>query len=157
MIADRYDDALVRRLEATPLPEGGESPWPEEVRQPRHAVASPKVTLPKQLASNLAGVSFAPHYPHNLLVLKVALDTGQIERGDIRLQREPDNPHDANAIAVTWQETTLGHIPAALAARMAPEMDESPGCWEMVSLEVLITPLYPDRPGVFVRLRRVEL
>ncbi len=42
----------------------------------------------------------------------------------VRLQREPTNPHDANAIAVIDQRNhKLGYVPRARAERLAPLMD----------------------------------
>jgi len=36
----------------------------------------------------------------------------ELRVGDpLRLEREPDNPHDANAIAVTWRGRKLGYVP----------------------------------------------
>ncbi len=148
------EDDLVR-IARTPLPIAPtDSPWAEEQRKVRHATASPKITLPSQLSSKLAGVSFVHGYPNIFFVLMVALETGEVKDGDIRLHREPDNEYDPNAIAVMWLEDMLGHLPAALAERMAPEMDERPGSWRVASLKVLLDPLYPDRPGAIVELVR---
>lgn len=50
----------------------------------------------------------------------------------VRLVREPSNPHDANAIAVSIRNPILGliprwskmgHLKAPLAARLAPKLD----------------------------------
>jgi hypothetical protein len=36
----------------------------------------------------------------------------ELRVGDrLGLEREPDNPHDANAIAVTWRGRKLGYVP----------------------------------------------
>lgn len=40
-----------------------------------------------------------------------------------RLVREPDNPHDPNAIAVTILDKKVGHISAGMAKEYAPLMD----------------------------------
>ncbi len=41
----------------------------------------------------------------------------------LELIREPDNPYDSNAIRVMDAGRTLGYIPAAQAATLAPYMD----------------------------------
>jgi HIRAN domain-containing protein len=36
----------------------------------------------------------------------------ELRIGDrLELEREPDNPHDANAVAVTWRGRKLGYVP----------------------------------------------
>lgn len=44
--------------------------------------------------------------------------------GDLDLVREPDNPHDPNAIAVRYGALPLGYIAAGMAAHLAPAIDE---------------------------------
>lgn len=39
------------------------------------------------------------------------------------LVREPDNEHDANAIAVVLLDETVGYVPAQVAERLAPQLD----------------------------------
>ncbi len=41
----------------------------------------------------------------------------------LRVEREPDNPYDANAIAVYIFQQKLGHFPRGFAAEVAPFMD----------------------------------
>jgi hypothetical protein len=41
----------------------------------------------------------------------------------LRVEREPNNEHDANAIAVYIFQQKLGHFPAVFAAEVAPIMD----------------------------------
>ncbi|MEY3202244.1 MAG: hypothetical protein RIR70_1794 [Pseudomonadota bacterium] len=49
----------------------------------------------------------------------------QLQVGDaLTLQREPDNPHDANAIRVEWQGQKLGYLPRAENQSLAAEMDK---------------------------------
>jgi hypothetical protein len=43
--------------------------------------------------------------------------------GYFRLEREPDNPHDPNAISVWFLNDRLGHLPKPVAKRLAPLMD----------------------------------
>lgn len=48
----------------------------------------------------------------------------QLRAGDaLELVREADNPHDGNAIGVTWQGHKLGHVPRADNAALARFMD----------------------------------
>ena len=42
----------------------------------------------------------------------------------LTLVREPDNPHDANAIRVEWNGRTLGYVPRAENARVARQLDQ---------------------------------
>lgn len=39
------------------------------------------------------------------------------------LAREPDNPHDRNAVRVTWRGQQLGYLPRAENGAVAAEMD----------------------------------
>ena len=41
----------------------------------------------------------------------------------LALAREPDNPHDRNAVRVTWRGQQLGYLPRAENAAVAAEMD----------------------------------
>jgi len=43
--------------------------------------------------------------------------------GSFALVREPDNPHDSNAIRIAIGDKKLGYVPKALAKKLAPEMD----------------------------------
>jgi hypothetical protein len=45
--------------------------------------------------------------------------------GDYDLVREPDNPHDPNAIKVAYLgEIDMGYVPAPVASTLAPLMDQ---------------------------------
>jgi HIRAN domain/GIY-YIG catalytic domain len=44
---------------------------------------------------------------------------------NVSLRREPDNPHDRNAISVFLSRSKLGYLPRALAAELASYLDES--------------------------------
>lgn len=41
----------------------------------------------------------------------------------LTLAREPDNPHDANAVSVSWRGRKLGYLPRAENRAVAAEMD----------------------------------
>lgn len=43
---------------------------------------------------------------------------------ELRVVREPKNPHDANAIAVYLFQQQLGHFPRGFAAEVAPLVDK---------------------------------
>ncbi|GAA5178014.1 HIRAN domain-containing protein [Niveibacterium umoris] len=48
----------------------------------------------------------------------------QLRTGDrLALQREPENPHDARAIAVIWQGRKLGYLPRAENDAVSVAMD----------------------------------
>lgn len=48
----------------------------------------------------------------------------EMKPGDmLTLVREPDNPHDANAVRVEWNGTKLGYIPRRENADVARQMD----------------------------------
>jgi hypothetical protein len=48
----------------------------------------------------------------------------ELRVGDaLELAREPDNPHDANAIAVTWRGRKLGYVPRRDNAALAWGLD----------------------------------
>jgi hypothetical protein len=48
----------------------------------------------------------------------------QLKAGDaLELSREPDNPHDANAIRVEWQGRVLGYVPRSENAALAWGLD----------------------------------
>jgi HIRAN domain len=53
---------------------------------------------------------------------------------ELRLRRDPENPHDPRAIAVdTGEGAQVGWVPRELAARIAPELDAG-GPWSAVVL-----------------------
>ena len=48
----------------------------------------------------------------------------EMKVGDaLKLVREPDNPHDANAVRVEWQEYQLGYVPRRENADVARQLD----------------------------------
>jgi HIRAN domain len=64
---------------------------------------------------------------------------GQIRVGDLlTLQREPTNPHDANAIRVLWQGHMLGYVPRRENKAIARAMDRGQ------SLLARVVALRPD-------------
>jgi hypothetical protein len=148
------DDELAG-LMATPMPDPGPGPWPDETVQISHAAPANRPMGAAPLTVKLAGVTFSPGYPQSLIELGSKMAAGETVSGTLR--REPDNPHDPAAVAVWWRlgpaEGMLGHLPRSVAGRIAPELD-SGQAWDVVSVDVLIDPMYPDRPGATVRLAR---
>ena len=48
----------------------------------------------------------------------------ELRVGDpLSMAREPDNPHDANAVSVSWRGRKLGYVPRAQNAALAWAMD----------------------------------
>ena len=56
--------------------------------------------------------------------------------GDILMAiREPDNPHDNNAIALWSALAPVGHVPSCAAAMLAPVMDAGHALWARIFRE----------------------
>jgi hypothetical protein len=70
----------------------------------------------KSTITKLAGVTFADAQEN-------IKRFGCRDIGSYRLLREPDNPHDPNAIRVELAGLFLGYIPRDLARKLAPLMD----------------------------------
>lgn len=106
----------------------------------------------------VVGVSFVqPGYPQNLLTLRDLIDANTTpEPLAAILIRNPDNPHDANAVEVHAPTVGMvGHIPRDVAAQLAPMLDG--GVRVAASVEaVWVKDGHEDRPGVDVRLSAVD-
>lgn len=64
----------------------------------------------------------------------------QLRVGDaLRLVREPDNPHDPNAVRVEWHGHQLGYLPRAENREIAAELDRGS------AVEARIAQLRPSR------------
>ena len=58
----------------------------------------------------------------------------ELRVGDVlELSRESDNPHDANAIAVTWRGRKLGYVPRRDNATLAWGLDRGQGLQARIS------------------------
>ena len=68
----------------------------------------------------------------------------------ITLKREPDNPHDSNAISVWWDGIQLGHLNKVIAFRLAQELDEGQS-WLARAEEVAGE---DHQPGLHIRMKR---
>ena len=107
----------------------------------------------------VVGLTFVDAYPRNLLSLHEAYH--HVTPGDegvgCVLKRRPDNTHDANAVEVHVPSLGdlgfVGHLPAGVAARVAPALDDGVDLLTHVA-SVLIDPNYPDRPGVSIQICR---
>lgn len=121
-------------------------------RPARHYPPSDKATIPTSFDVNVVGLTFASGYPANLHDLERQALEGNV--WELELIREPSNPHDANAIIVrvAADMETLGHIPAAVAARLAPEMDAGVA-WSVTKWQVLVAFGHESNPGITVTLQ----
>lgn len=120
----------------------------------KHYGPSDKATLPAKMSTKVNGLSFLDSYPGILLTLAAVVELGRPPM--LKLVRDPDNQFDPNAVAVrsARKGTHLGHLPAALAARIAPEMDAG-AFWMIESYEVLVMPGIEHQPGLMLNLRRM--
>lgn len=115
------------------------------------------MTLPKQFDSKVVGVTFTPDYPASIFELEVKFWERSSEGLTALLVRNPDNAYDANAIEVHAPATgkMIGHLPAPLAARLAPEMDAGEK-FLAEFVDVVVNDAHPERPGISVSIRRAQ-
>lgn len=113
------------------------------------------MTVPDRWSVKAVGVSFRPGFPENLHALARAYAQTP-GTGEASLVREPENPADRNAVAVIAGGAHVGFLPANLAARLAPEMDRG-AQFRVTDAEVLITPEFPERPGLLLSVERVHI
>jgi HIRAN domain len=69
----------------------------------------------------------------------------------LELRRDPDNPHDPNAIAVHAGEDQVGWVPRELAAELAPQLDAGAD-WSAVVLREQRTSPRDPRTGITMLL-----
>lgn len=116
------------------------------------------MTLPGELTSGLVGATFVPGYPDNVLALEAAWGSLTVQEHRLRasLVRNPENESDPNAVEVhVLTFGMLGHLPAALAARIAPELDAGQR-WRCWIERVKVNTEHLKQPGVELRLERVR-
>ena len=107
----------------------------------------------------VAGVSFAAGYPGNLHTLaELVRAAGHTpEPVAVVMRRNPQNPHDSNAIEVhvpaLGEFGMVGHIPAKVAVRLAGELDDGAEVRAWVH-HVRVDPAHADRPGLMVAVVR---
>jgi hypothetical protein len=69
----------------------------------------------------VAGVSFVPGYPNNLLQFAETIYKGE---GSATIKRNPANKYDSNACEIwLFDKHFIGHVPKDIAAEIAPKMD----------------------------------
>jgi len=115
--------------------------------------------LPATFTVKVVGVTFVPAYPRNLYALQSVYDQGPRHESLVAiLVRNPANEHDANAIEVhvpaLGDYAMIGHVPARIAERLAPEMDGGQP-WSALVESVLIDLEHMDRPGISIQCGRV--
>lgn len=141
---------------APAAPPGLSSPWPLRVLLPTLLLTTVPVTLHGASPSAAAAIE-------SMIVVRSSPLAGfqfhaaealfaQMQVGDrLALVREPDNPHDPNAIRVEWREVKLGYVPrrdnpqvarqidlgAALEARIS-RLREARNPWDRIEFEVVL-------------------
>lgn len=108
------------------------------------------MTRHQEQTLRVAGVTFAPGYPSNLLDL-----VERIWRAPVPAEvvREPDNAHDLNAVAIHVEGRPIGHLPADLARRVAPDMDRG-ATWRAEVAHIAVDLDHPKRPGCEITIWR---
>lgn len=91
-----------------------------------HIVVSWELRMPSAFvvgarASHLVGIKFRQE---DILSLVENYEKRHIERCYAWLVREPQNPHDSNAVAVYIRQTCVGYLNRKLAALIASDLDE---------------------------------
>lgn len=107
---------------------------------------------PDAFAFRLVGVTFAPTYP---LFVHAIADLAAAGRLPVKvsLERDRDNPHDRNAIAVTSKTYgRIGHVPRHVAARLAPAIDSGMSYSARIT-EAVVHPDHPDNPGIQIHVQ----
>lgn len=98
----------------------------------------------------VVGVSFRKGYPDNLLRLHENYPNGELI--PVKLEREPENPHDSGAIKVCIGDDHIGYIPKVLNPPIAEAMDRGVNYVARVE-EVLVTPKKPRQPGILIHIK----
>lgn len=113
--------------------------------------------LPDRVQTKAVGVTFNPDYPANLHYLAELQRQGPATNAPLEasLVREPENPYDPNAIKVFTNGRFIGHLPRAIAARMAPEIDAGTA-WTAVVGEIVFLPDKPEQPGAWIVCTRIR-
>ena len=68
----------------------------------------------------------------------------------LELVREPENPHDPNAVRVEWRGVTLGYVPRADNAAVARQLDRG------TALEARVTALERSLDRLATDLQRID-
>ena len=121
--------------------------------------ATPTPTTARTKVLRVVGVTFAPGYPENLHRLHTLTQQTWQARESVAvvLRRNPANKHDTNAIEVHVPALgdMVGHVPADLAARLAPLLDDGVR-FHVEIWSVAVDPANPDRPGVSIAIHEAQ-
>lgn len=128
--------------------------------------------IPKDFHGKCVGMTFVPGYPDNVYALRDAEtpeddgdlfgdellveDDGSLEI-PLLMRRNPQNPHDENAIEVhapqLGEASMLGHVPATIAARLAPHLDAHEE-WNIYLERIAVVPGKESNPGLHLHIFR---
>lgn len=127
---------------------------PDPNRNHTHVIR--RTAPPEARIVRVAGVTFTPGYPDNLHRLhRHTVEAAHGETPAIILRPNPANEHDRNAIEVhapaLGDNGMIGHIPARLAARLAPLAADG-ATLHADLFAVAIDAAHPDRPGCEIRI-----
>jgi hypothetical protein len=125
-------------------------------------LARPLTPMVDRFTVPIVGVTFQESYPDNVRAAEAALIESDLFHGEkpsAVLIRRPSNAHDPNAVevhvpSVGTETAMLGHLPAAIARRLAPELDEGVH-WLAWVRAVRTHSEHEDRPGIDVECVRV--
>lgn len=114
---------------------------------PARALRVPQFTV------RAKGVSAMPGYPATLQAL-VGREVTTGRKPQLKLMREPENPHDPSAVAIlNDQGARIAYLPRDLAERVAPAMD-SGTVYEVANWRVVVDPDHENRPGLEVEVKQ---
>lgn len=102
------------------------------------------------IATKIVGVTFVEDYPQNIFRISSKYVS---ENSEVRLEREPDNQYDCNAIKVWVAGEFVGHIPALIAKSIAPEMDKGIS-WVADIDSILVSVENMNNPGIKILIWR---
>ncbi len=124
----------------------------------------------RKTSFRVVGVTFVPDYPNNMVRLHEMVQNAAGQVGwdniggdagvDAVLVRNPDNEYDENAIevhvpALGRTSSMIGHVPADLAAKLAPSLDRGDE-WAARLDSVLFMDGHSDRPGALLTVEHVR-
>ncbi len=108
--------------------------------------------LPTQFVSKVVGVTFCDGYPDNIYSL--AEDVA-LSQASCQLVRDPHNKHDPNAICVSVNGLSIGHLPRLISISLAPKIDGGEVWLASVDSIVVSTDNF-NKPGVKISVWKDE-